>query len=257
MSDNSQLSYRSQLYERYLTTTYDPGSNLNDKLLQYKADQYARYFGPYLPEHKNAKIFEIGCGPGAFLRCCQQLGYQELRAIDLSPELVQFCHDRGFTQVECTDVLSYLHQCDEQFDIVVMSDVLEHLSKSEALETLSLVRDRLVPGGRAIVRVPNMSNPFNIRTFFGDFTHELPLTKDSLRQVLQVTGYEILEIKGEFSLHQRRLKQWFYDRLLWNAFHIFLKEVMHFEVDVVRGKNLIAVGVNPSNNTRSNADEHQ
>jgi len=245
MSDKA--NYTAPIYEQYLTTTYDPKNNLTDKVIQYKANQYAQYFGGYLPEDKDSSILEIGCGPGGFLLCCQQLGYTKFTGIDLSPEMVTFCHNQGFTQVLCIDVLTYLNDCKDKFDLVVMSDVLEHLSKTQVLDTLRLIHQKLQIGGRIIIRVPNFSNPFNNHTQYGDFTHETAFTTKSLQQVLQVTGFAIESIHGEFTLHSRWLERLFFDQIVWKAFRLFFLHTMHLDQEVVRGKNLIAVGIKQEN----------
>lgn len=107
MSDTNNSSYRYQIYDTYLTNTYDQNKNLSAKVMKYKASQYAIHFGEYLPANKDANILEIACGQGGFLLCCQQLGYQNFIGIDLSPELVDFFRNYGFTQVFRMDAFNY------------------------------------------------------------------------------------------------------------------------------------------------------
>ncbi|MFE4107943.1 class I SAM-dependent methyltransferase [Almyronema epifaneia] len=242
MSESPQSAYRSSLYERYATTHYAPAAGLTDKLSLYRAKQYSRYFGPYLPADKAAHILEVGCGDGSFLLCCQQHGYSQVKAIDISPEQVEICHQKGFQQVVCADINSYFTTQTDSLDCVVMSDVLEHLSKPEVIQTLKAIFQHLKPGGKLIVRVPNLSNPFNLKTQFGDFTHETGFTQSSLQQVFQVAGFQVETVHGEFSEHANRWKRLWYDQIVWNAFQAFLKNTMHLTTEVVRGKNLIAVG---------------
>ncbi|NJL87972.1 MAG: class I SAM-dependent methyltransferase [Leptolyngbyaceae cyanobacterium SM1_1_3] len=192
---------------------------------------------------KDIRILEVGCGDGSFLLCCQQQGYHQVTAIDISPEQVEICHQKGFKDVICSDVFSYFDEHEDSFDCVVMSDVLEHLSKTEILETLKQIYQCLNPSGKLIVRVPNLSNPFNIKTQFGDFTHETGFTKSSLAQVFQVGGFKVETVHGEFSEHTNRWRHLWYDQILWNAFQIFLKNTLHLDTEAVRGKNLIAVGI--------------
>lgn len=124
-----------------------------------------------------------------------------------------------------------------------MSDVLEHLSKNEALQVLKAIYHHLNPQGKVIIRVPNLTNPFNSHIHYGDFSHEIGFTTKSLQQVLQVTGFNVLAVKGEFNPHTKKLKKWFFDQVIWSGFCLFMREVMHLDQPVVRGKNLIAVGV--------------
>jgi hypothetical protein len=47
----------------------------------------------------------------------------------------------------------------------------------------------LKPGGRLIIHAPNGASPFGGRIRYGDFTHELAFTPESLTQVCQVCGF--------------------------------------------------------------------
>jgi len=234
-------SYRAKVYEQYNKSTYVARNDLSEAGLTAAADGYRRKLAPYLPEERTLPILEIGCGVGAFLACLQDLGYTDARGVDIAPDQVRFCRDRGFENVEVGDGLAYLEASRESFGAIVMSDVLEHLDKSTALATLEAARSRLHLDGRLILRVPNLSNPLNLRTRYVDFTHEIGFSKESLAQVLRVTGFEILTIHGDFSPHRRWLARWIFDRVLWSGFKLLYRHTLHLKSEIVRGKNLIAV----------------
>jgi hypothetical protein len=49
---------------------------------------------------------------------------------------------------------------------------------------LTLICDRLVPGGRIIFRVPNMASPLGMYNFYGDISHVTGLNKISIKQLI-------------------------------------------------------------------------
>ncbi|MBX3057492.1 MAG: class I SAM-dependent methyltransferase [Anaerolineae bacterium] len=239
----SKKEYHSPIYDTYLTHSYAPLNDLTEEGIQKASATYIREFAPYFPTDKKAVILEIGCGKGGFLSACQSLGYSHTHGLDISPEQVAFCQQMGIENVVCADGLTYLKETAYQFDLVVMSDVLEHLPKEDVLPTLQAIHMKLKSGGRVLIKVPNMSNPFNIRSRYVDFTHETSFTTESLAQILRVTGFQVEVVRGLYTLHRRWLARFFFDRLLWTAFLLFYRHTMHLTRGVERGKSLLAVGV--------------
>lgn len=235
--------YRRRIFDAYLSTTYAYRSGVTRESVERQAREHLSQIGRYLPEGKEDPILEIGSGNGAFLLCCKQQGYTAARGLDISPEQVRFCVDSGLEDVVCADGLSYLRDSSEEFAVIAMIDVLEHLPKNQVLDLLAEAHSHLRPGGRIILRVPNMSNPFNVRTRYVDFTHEVGFSKETLEQVLRVIGFEPEAVCGAFRTDPRWWMRLVFDVLAWRLFRIFHKRVLHLPAEVVRGKNLIAVGL--------------
>ena len=72
---------------------------------------------------KNARILDLGCGEGRGLMALKRLGFQNVFGLDINPEKVQLCKERGLS-VWCGDLYSIL---DQEFDYVFTSHTLEHL----------------------------------------------------------------------------------------------------------------------------------
>jgi hypothetical protein len=71
---------------------------------------------------------------------------------------------------------------------------LEHVPKSDTVELLAACRRALMPGGVLLLEVPNMGDPFNgVYSRYADFTHEVGFTEESLRYVLDLGGFGIIE----------------------------------------------------------------
>jgi SAM-dependent methyltransferase len=102
------------------------------------------------PDRKSA-ILEIGCSGGPLLQMLQSDGYDHLTGIDISPEAIQLCRRRKLENVRVMDALQP-DFAPASFDVIVASDVLEHLA--DAPGALEAWHALLRPGGTLIVFVP-------------------------------------------------------------------------------------------------------
>ena len=84
----------------------------------------------------------------------------------------------------------------EKYDVIVADQVIEHLTKDEAVEALELIHKTLKPGGRVWVFTPNITSLFGSLGTFGDFTHELIFNAKSLAQLLRVCNFSDVEVTG-------------------------------------------------------------
>lgn len=139
------LSHRSALYGRYATlmqgseaTTSTRDASKNPRLVEY-------HLRGWLPKHKDVSILDAGCGAGAFLLVLQAMGYTNAIGVDISPEQLDRARAAGANVVE-GDVLAFLRTNAAAFDLIVGVDIIEHLTKAEALEFLDLCRNALRGG---------------------------------------------------------------------------------------------------------------
>jgi len=183
---NEQTRFQRYMTE-HMTQLRAPGEwrgRVKDRLRH----RYARY----LPVDLHAPILEIGPGFGEFMDLLiADLGYRNVRGIDLSPEVAEYCNrlfPGSVTVVE--DTATYLQAHRGQFSTVVMFHVIEHVSKPQAIPLLSAIRASFAPGGVLLLETPNMANPFLGLTFrYADFTHEVGYTETSIHYVLQAAGF--------------------------------------------------------------------
>ncbi|NVO31601.1 class I SAM-dependent methyltransferase [Hymenobacter lapidiphilus] len=98
-----------------------------------------------------AAILEIGCSGGPLMQRLRAAGYTDVTGIDVSEVAVALAQTRGIPHTSVMDGAA-LTFADARFDLVVASDVLEHIeSEGTALHEWSRV---LKPEGRLIVFVP-------------------------------------------------------------------------------------------------------
>ena len=85
-----------KFYNEWLYTAhiYEEGdSELHKGLTETVVKQY---IDP-LEIPKNAKILDLGCGPGYFLDEMKSRGYTDLTGVTLSPGDIKICEDKGHT----------------------------------------------------------------------------------------------------------------------------------------------------------------
>jgi SAM-dependent methyltransferase len=95
------------------------------------------------------RILDAGCGTGRNVVEFSRLGPTE--GIDLSPQAVAFCHRRGLNGVRQA-ALEALPFEDGRFDLVLATDVLEHIEDDGP--PLAELRRVAGPKGRVLITVP-------------------------------------------------------------------------------------------------------
>jgi len=114
--------YNEYLYNAHI---YDEGDSEYHKILT--SQVVLKYIEPIdLP--KNAKILDLGCGPGYFLDQMKSRGYTDLTGVTLSPGDIKICEDKGHV-IKKYD-FSFLPQrdgyYDESVDFIFLRHALEH-----------------------------------------------------------------------------------------------------------------------------------
>ena len=98
-----------------------------------------------------ATILEIGCSGGPLMQRLRAAGYANVTGIDVSGPAIELAQARGVPHVAVMDGAA-LEFADARFDLVIASDVLEHIEdEARALREWARV---LRPGGWLLVFVP-------------------------------------------------------------------------------------------------------
>lgn len=96
-------------------------------------------------------ILDVGCATGGFLQAMQQRGWQ-VQGIEPVPHAAAYARQQLGPVVQ-TGFLEDAAYADQQFDVVTLWDVLEHVA--DPLATLQEVARILKPGGLLAFSVPN------------------------------------------------------------------------------------------------------
>ena len=81
---------------------------------------------------QSTRILDIGCGGGELLRDLRHAGVQHVTGIDISEESISFCRNQNISEVYRMDAAK-LNFPDASFDLVIASDILEHMKDDEAV----------------------------------------------------------------------------------------------------------------------------
>ena len=178
---------RGRLYEAYASQHAGFGSSNAAGLI------YRRDIRPMLPPPSTGKVIDIGCGQGELVRLLLADGFDAL-GVDVSPEQVAIAHSVGLDQVRHGDYRDMLARSSGRLAAVTATDLLEHMTKDEVLDTFDRVSHALVPGGVFIARVPNAVSPLGGHIRYGDFTHETWYTARSVRQLAAAAGFRSVDV---------------------------------------------------------------
>lgn len=187
---NETDAYRRRLYQSYVR----PGQGLEDRApednTEIRRPYLERLVRRHFPPDRAAAILELGCGYGPLIQIAREAGYTNMTGVDLSSIEVARAASLGIAGVRQGDLMAALAaQADASLDAVVAFDVIEHFRKDEILAFADQVRRTLRTGGRFIVHTCNAESPFGGLGRYGDFTHEVAFTRDSIRQVLNACGF--------------------------------------------------------------------
>ncbi len=170
------------------------GEHESQKSLHFRL--YHRNLYPYLPKQKQARIVDIGCAFGQLLEYLRSQGYSEISGVEVSQELAEKARRKDF-HVECCDAISFFIKSKNQFDCVILYDVIEHLSKESGYTLLQEILEKLSANGRLMLVLPNMGNPLTAaRGRYADLTHEAGYTEESISFLLKLAGFKKIQIKA-------------------------------------------------------------
>ena len=141
-----------------------------------------RYLRPYVPP--DGRVLELGAGYCFFIN---QVAARERHAIDLNDGMPGFAAAGVHTHVGSCEDLSFAPE--GHFDVVMASNLFEHLDRAALSRTLAETLRVLRAGGRLIVVQPNFA--YGFREYFDDYTHVAVYTHVSMPDVLRAAGFQI------------------------------------------------------------------
>ena len=62
----------------------------------------------------------------------------------------------------------------------------------------------LLPKGRILIRVPNLSSPWGARLFYGSFDHVTPFSPDRIREFADLTVFQVVKMAGQKTGKRRK-----------------------------------------------------
>ena len=205
-----------KFYNEWLYTAhiYEEGDSQMHSYLT--ASIVTTYIDP-LALPKDAKILDLGCGPGYFLDEMKKRGYTDLTGVSLSPGDIKICEDKGHT-IKKYD-LSFIPQnegyYDESVDFIFLRHALEH--SPYPIFSLMEYNRILKQFGKIYIEVPQ---PDCDRKHEENLNHYSILGQNQLAALIVRTGFNIdrfenfefdLEVtNAEFPEKSTKLREKFY-----------------------------------------------
>ncbi len=155
------------------------------------------------------KILDVGCGTGKNMEMFSKIG--EVWGIDNSKDAINFCKKRGLKNLKLATLESNGFE-DNQFDIVTMLDVLEHIEDDFA--AIIEVKRILKKGGNIILTVPAYGWLWS--KWDEVLHHKRRYTRQSLVSVFDRAGFKVKKVSYMYSflvlpvLISRSLKSLFF-----------------------------------------------
>lgn len=157
---------------------------------------------------QSGNILEIGCATGNFLHALSKAGFQ-VKGIELSSFAVNYAKEHfGLSLINQPfdhDLLGHA-VVENEFDIIIMGDVLEHFTNP--VKAMQLVHTILKPGGVALIQVPGSLNLLSSKiglTLFKWFNkpktmyippyHLTEFSGKSLRAICKKAGFQKIVIE--------------------------------------------------------------
>ncbi len=148
-----------------------------------RRDMVLRLIGDISPD---TAILEVGCSGGPLLLKLAEMGCTDLTGIDVSDAAIELSHKRGFENTSVMDGANLTFD-DQRFDLLIASDVLEHIEDHE--RALAEWYRVLRPGGRAIIFVPALQWLWSKHDTINH--HYRRYRSSSLSKVSEAAGFKV------------------------------------------------------------------
>jgi len=138
----------------------------------------------------HGEFFEAGCGTGHLLPIVKDSSrFKDVKGSDFSIEAVKSAQKKGFDVCQMDLVKDNVDPHREKYDVVVCSEVLEHIEKD--LDAMGTLRDLLKKHGKLIISVPFNPKHWTVHDQFAG--HVRRYDYGEMNRKLESVGFRILE----------------------------------------------------------------
>lgn len=151
----------------------------------------------FLPADKTSKILDVGCGSGFAISFLRKRGYLNTYGIEINREQVNAANRLSPGSAEhVRSSEEWLTQHAGQYDFILSTDVIEHISPDAQVAAVRAIWAALKPGGGFLCTVPNANSSIEGRWRYLDLTHRSSFTETSLLVLLKSVGFKNIFITG-------------------------------------------------------------
>lgn len=135
---------------------------------------------------RSTRILDIGCSGGVLMLDLKAKGFTDVTGIDFSAEAIEQCKAKGLSSVFVMDA-HFPDFKDEEFDLIIASDCLEHLEKDTvALQNWQRI---LKKGGKGLIFVPAFMSLWSEHDVINH--HFRRYTRDELVSKAKAAGFTV------------------------------------------------------------------
>jgi len=149
----------------------------------------SKFFQRYVPE--DATVLDVAAGYCEFIN---NIRAKKKIALDINPDAKKFAKEDVNV---ITSSSSDMRKIDNgSVDVVYVSNFLEHISREEIQKTMSEIHRVLRTGGTLLVLQPNIR--YCYKDYWMFFDHVTPIDHRTLAEILELNGFEIIELRPRF-----------------------------------------------------------
>jgi SAM-dependent methyltransferase len=123
----------------------------------------------------DAKIIDVGCGYGRILRFLKENGYNPI-GVDVNEDIIKINNQNGLKTISVSDLKKK-----KNYDLIIISHVIEHLPPNELLNFLDFYLDFLKNDGYLIILSPVFT-----KQFYVDFDHIKPYSPLGINSIFNI-----------------------------------------------------------------------
>jgi ubiquinone/menaquinone biosynthesis C-methylase UbiE len=178
-----EINKNDSMNENYINVIYDEKS----KPLTDYPHKLTAHLIEKLNISKDSTLLDVGCGRGDFLNGFINSGCNGY-GIDFTNAAEKYCPDAKLFQADIEN--NGMPFEDNYFDVIFSKSVIEHFYDPDIL--IRECKRCLKPGGMIIVMAPSWE--YNYRIYFEDYTHRTPFMKTSMRDILEMHGFDKINV---------------------------------------------------------------
>jgi len=159
-------------------------------------DEIRKRLQDYLPLFAGAaNVVDVGCGRGELLELLREQCV-EARGIDINDEMVAQCRARGLS-ADKVDAIAFLNaQPEQSLGGLIAIQVVEHLEPSYLVRFIEAAYRAMKSDAPLVLETINAAcwSAF-FDSYIRDFTHARPLHPDTMRYLVQASGFRSVDIQ--------------------------------------------------------------